>query len=182
MSDSLSRRFAILPISVSIPVAVTTAVAVPLVIEHPEKTILVLSPRAAFSSITSAAFFSEGTDSPVNADSSLLRLADVINRASAGTKSPASILIISPGTSSDASITISLPLRITRACGADMFFRASNAFSALDSCITPIIALTITIRTINAGSNNSPQFCSIQITTNETIAAAIKIRIITSLN
>ena len=57
------------------------------------------SPRGEFSSTSSSEFFSDGTDSPVKADSALLRLTLCRSLASAGIKSPASRRIMSPGTS-----------------------------------------------------------------------------------
>ena len=153
--SSLSRRFATRPISVSIPVAVTTAIAVPYVMEQPVKTMLVRSPRGAFSLTVSSASFSEGTDSPVRAASSDFKLDERISLASAGIKSPASSLMISPGTSKEASIICSTPSLITLALGEERFLRASKAFSALLSCNTPITALSITISIISTGSKNS---------------------------
>ena len=67
-------------------------------------------------------------------------------------------------------------------CGADIFFNASSAFSALLSCATPITALIITISKINAGSKNSFGLPSTQAITNDIIAAIINIIIIASLN
>ena len=90
--------------------------------------------------------------------------------------------MISPGTSSDASTIDSLPSRSTRACGADIFFNASNAFSARLSCITPITAFTTTISKINNGSKKPSASFSTNATMNDIAAAASKIKIITSLN
>ena len=73
------------------------------------------SPSAASSPTSASARFSTGTDSPVSADSSHLRLADWMRRASAGTKSPASSSSMSPGTTAEASITVSWPSRSTLA-------------------------------------------------------------------
>ena len=182
VSDSSARRLAILPISVSIPVAVTTATAVPYVMLHPEKSIFERSPSGAFSSTAASASLSEGTDSPVSADSSLFSRTARRIRASAGMKSPASSRRISPGTSSAASMTISLPSRITRACGADIFFSASRAFSALLSCNIPMTALQTTMARMRAGSKNPLGSPSTHATTNDTMAAAIRMRIIASLN
>ena len=128
------------------------------------------------------ASFSTGTDSPVRADSSHLRLAAWISRPSAGMKSPASSLTMSPGTSWEASITCSAPPRTTRAWGAEMLFSASSAFSALLSCKTPRMAFKTTMTKIRSGSKNSPGSRWTQATIKETAAAASRIRIITSLN
>ena len=116
---------------------------------------LVLSPMGAFSATASRASFSAGTLSPVSADSSDFKLTLSRRRASAGTKSPASRKIISPGTSSLAAMICSFPSRSTLACGADMFFSASSAFSALLSCTSPITALRMAIKTMRMGSTNS---------------------------
>ena len=171
-----------MPISVCIPVAVTTACADPYVMEQPENTMFERSPIAASAATTASASFSVGTDSPVSADSSDLSDEDDIRRASAGTKSPASNFIMSPGTRSEAAMIFSVPSLITRACGADMFLSASSAFSALFSCTTPIIALRMTISRIRAGSKNSVGSCPVQAITKEIMAAMIRIIIMTSLN
>ena len=182
VSFSPLKRFAILPISVFMPVLVTTAVAVPYVTEQPENTMFFLSPSGAFSPTSASASFSEGTDSPVNADSSDFKFTLLISRASAGTKSPASRRMTSPGTSSLAFTSFSVPPRRTRAWGADMFFSASSAFSALLSCATPITAFRMTMSNISAGSINSFAFFSVIAMAKDTIAAMSKMTIITSLN
>ena len=140
------------------------------------------SPSAASAATSAFASFSAGTDSPVSADSSLLREALSIKRASAGTKSPASTRMMSPGTSLAASMVCSLPLRMTRAWGAESDLSASSAFSALLSCITPMMALAMTMPTMSSGSKNSEGSCEVSATTNEIAAAPSRIRIITSLN
>ena len=140
------------------------------------------SPSGAPSATAACASFSTGTDSPVSADSSLLRLADSISRASAGTKSPASTRMMSPGTRSLASMTASRPLRSTRACGADMLLSASMAFSALLSCIMPMMALRMTMARISAGSRNSRVSPLWAATKKEMMAAMMRMIIIVSLN
>lgn len=140
------------------------------------------SPSGASAATTASASFSEGTDSPVSADSSDFREEEVSSRASAGTKSPASSRTMSPTTSFEASTMASLPSRSTRACGAERFLSASSAFSALLSCITPITALAMTMATISRGSKNSEGSPVEQATMKEITAAASRMRIITSLN
>jgi len=77
-----------------------------------------LSPRDTFSSSRIRfAFLSTGTDSPVRADSSTLRLALSIRRISQGINLPASMIITSPGTTSSEGISINSPLRFTIAFG-----------------------------------------------------------------
>ena len=76
---------------------------------------------------------------------------------------------------------IIFPFLFTFATGADIFFSASNDFSAFASCTTPIIAFKTTIVIIIIESIYSPVPC-IFATTAEIIAAIIKIIIIKSLN
>ncbi len=118
----------------------------------------------------------------MRADSSLFRLTLSSRRASAGTKSPASKWMMSPGTSSEASMTCSFPSRRTRAWGADRFFRASRAFSALLSWSMPMTALRTTMSRISTGSKNSEVSPVVQAIPKETAAAMSRMMIITSLN
>ena len=118
---------AMCPIWVSIPVAHTRAVPRPAVMRVPEMTMLVQSPRGAPSARASAGAFSTGMDSPVMADSSAwMRLHSRI-RASAGTRSPASRRITSPGTSWAAGSFTGRPPRRTVAWGADSLRSSSRA-------------------------------------------------------
>ena len=182
VSFSPAKSPAILPICVFIPVPVTTAVAVPLVTEQPEKMQLSLSPNGASSFTSASASLSAGTDSPVSADSSLFRFALTISLASAGTKSPASSLMMSPGTTCVEATMLSCPFLITLACGADIFFSASSAFSALLSCTNPSTAFKMTMSRMSAGSMNSMGSPSTHATTKEMTAARMRMIIITSLN
>ena len=75
--------------------------------------------------------FSAGTDSPVKADSSTLRFTDSISLKSAGMYLPASIITISPTTTSSEGISLIIPSLFTTALGVDKDFKASKAFSAL---------------------------------------------------
>ena len=147
-----SRRCAIFPTSVSMPVAVTTAFPVPVRTLQPEKTILQRSAICAFSGRTASAFFSASADSPDKADSSHFNPEHSSKRASAGRISPLSKQRMSPGTRLAASMRFSCPSRMTFASGAAKFFNASSAFSALFSCITPMTALHMTIPKIRIGS------------------------------
>ena len=63
-------------------------------------------------------------------------------------KSPVSNSKISPGTTFLESVCISFPPLMSLAWGAESFFKASMAFSALFSCITPIMAFSTTINKI----------------------------------
>ena len=112
----LSRsRPAICPIWVPIPVATTRAVPRPAVISVPEMSMFTRSPKGVSSGRWSATSFSTGTDSPVMADSSAWRRLHSKIRASAGTWSPASRRITSPGTRAAAATFLRTPSRSTAA-------------------------------------------------------------------
>ncbi len=74
-------------------------------------------------------FFLTEVDSPVKIASSMLRSTDSNSRPSALTRSPASRIRISPGTTSLVGITVPLPSLNTFALGAVSFSIASIAFS-----------------------------------------------------
>ena len=83
----------------------------------------------------------EATLSPVRAASSISRFAVTNRRPSAGTRLPASISTISPGTSPSASISIAWPSRRTRAMFFIIFSSAARLASALASPCSPNSAL-----------------------------------------
>ena len=155
---SLSRSSpAIRPIWVSIPVAHTRAVPRPAVMRVPEMTMLVQSPRGASAGRDSDGAFSTGTDSPVMGDSSAWRRLHSRIRASAGTRSPASNRITSPGTSWAAGIFVTFPPRRTAAWGEDNFRSSSRACWARSSWEMEMIPFTTTMtRMMTASSQSSP--------------------------
>ena len=140
--------FAICPTFVFIPISVTTPSALPEVTMHEENAILTISPKLHSFFKTKFASLVAGTFSPVKLASSIFKLKLFISLQSAGTKLPDSKIIISPGTSSIASISCIFPLLLTFAVGAVIFCKASIDFSAFASCITPIKLLNITIAII----------------------------------
>jgi len=71
--------------------------------------------------------FSEGRDSPVSEDSSIFSEAASKIRASAGMRAPASISMMSPGTTFSDGISSTFPPRTTLACGRESFFKADMA-------------------------------------------------------
>ena len=98
-----------------------------------------------------------------------------INLASAGILFPVSRTIMSPGTRFLVSITLVLPSLITFDLYDRNLFRSSIAFSALYSCVNPIIAFMIIITAIAIASMyscNSPDIT----------AAIIRIIISVSVN
>ena len=132
-SSVLPSSSATRPISVPMPVAVTTARPRPRVTAVPLKTMLTRSPRAAGSprAVTS---FSTGSLSPVSDASATVSEAASTSRASADTASPALSTTTSPGTRSVAATRCSWPSRTTPAVAAAMRWSAATACSARASC------------------------------------------------
>ena len=97
-----------------------------------------------------------------------------MSRISAGTWSPASTFTRSPCTSWDAGIFRYMPSLFTRASGAVIFFRASMAFTAFPSWITPIAVFRKITASMIPVSLNSLKSIEIAAATN-------KIKIIGSL-
>ena len=121
------------PISLSMPVAVTTHTPRPAVTAVPESTMFFRSARGASAASTTSHSLETGADSPVMALSSHRSPALSMSRASAGIWSPASSRIRSPGVSPSGGMRSSLPSRMTRANGAESCCKAARAFSALSS-------------------------------------------------
>ena len=156
-----SSRPAMRPICVSMPVAVTRAVARPAVTSVPEITILVQSPRGASSGSGPPAAFSTGTDSPGIALSSQRSPAASSRRACAGTRSPASSRITSPGTSSAASTRTGAPPRRAVAWGEVIFRSSSRARWAWSSWEMEMMLFTTTMtRMMAASSQSSPRLAA----------------------
>ena len=128
------------PTSVAIPVVVTSTVPAPRVTWQFMNAMSIRSPSAA-SAATASTCLGVGTLSPVSADSSISRVAAVRMRASAGTRSPASMLTMSPGTSWSIGISASSPFRRTLALTTIIFWRAEALASALPSWFIAIQAL-----------------------------------------
>ena len=124
---------ATLPISVPMPVEVTTTSARPRTTVVFMKTDECRSPRGESAAANEVASFSTGTDSPVSDDSSIERLAATISRPSAGTRSPASSSTTSPGTRSSVITSTMSPPRRTRTLETSIFSRAARALDALAS-------------------------------------------------
>ena len=117
------------PISVRIPVAVTTPRPRPAPTVVPLNTMLRRSARATLPA-RGAVSFGTGTLSPVRAASFVRSAVASISRASAGIASPSSSRTMSPGTSPVAGISRSVPSRITRARAADIRRNAAMASAA----------------------------------------------------
>ena len=96
-------------------------------------------------------------------------------RPSHGTISPASILIKSPTTISEAGISTVFSSLSTFAKGAERFFRLARDFSAFTYCTVPKIALRIITEIITIVLSMFP-------VVREIVAATIKIATRTSLN
>ena len=135
---------AILPISVALPVAVTTIVAVPRVTWVFWNTRLVRSPSATSPPDNVPASLGIGALSPVSAASCTSSVAEDTIRPSAGTTSPDSSSTMSPGTSVADSICSTCPERRTRACGTCSLASASTLARAFSSWAVPITTLNVT--------------------------------------
>ena len=146
---------AIWPIWVSIPVAVTTTVAVPRVTEVFWNSMLVRSPSATSEASTPASL-AIGALSPVSAASCASRVAERTIRPSAGTMSPASSWTMSPGTTSVAGTRATPPSRTTRACTTCILDRASTLARAVSSCRVPRPMLSTTSRATSTPVDTSP--------------------------
>ena len=152
MSSCTSPSSALMrPISVSTPVATATPAPCPAATIVPEKAMPLRSPSAA-SAGTAASLFSAATDSPVSTASSIRRPRALMSLRSAGTRSPASISTMSPGTISAAATLARAPSRTTLALGEIMLRMAASALSALPSCTKPTMAFTTTTATMTAAS------------------------------
>ena len=95
-------------------------------------------------SVMASVCFSTGTDSPVSAASSIFMEALSSTRQSAGTESPASSKITSPGTSSELGRCTILPSRMTFDWAALICCSASSACSDFASWTTPSTELMMT--------------------------------------
>ena len=132
------------PIWVDAPVATTTTVAEPRVTWVFWKTRFVRSPSAVSPSGSVVASLAIGALSPVSDASWTSNDAEVTMRASAGTRSPASISTTSPGTRPVESTSSTLPDRRTRALGTWSWASASTLAIALRSWFVPMITLNDT--------------------------------------
>mmetsp|Transcript_5621 Transcript_5621/g.9023 ORF Transcript_5621/g.9023 Transcript_5621/m.9023 type:complete len:254 (-) Transcript_5621:536-1297(-) len=148
----------IFPISVLMPVAVTTAKAPPFVTMVPLKIMLAL-PWMGASASTGSVLLDTVTDSPVSEPSSTLNVVVFrpSNLASAGTLSPTRTKMTSPGTSSCAGSSPShWPPRSAVATSGCSRFSASSESSALLLCHTPTIAFRMRMAKMTPGSMNPP--------------------------
>ena len=133
---------AIWPIWVSMPVAVTTIAAVPRVTAVFWNSMFERSPSATSAPASAPASFGIGALSPVSAASWVSSVAERTIRPSAGTMSPASTWTMSPGTTSTAGTSASVPSRTTFACGTCRFESASMLALAFSSCREPSTTLS----------------------------------------
>ncbi len=121
------------------------------------KTTFLTSPIGVSGVPLYSSFLVTGTDSPVRFDSSTARSWLSKRRASAGTRSPGSKKIISPGTKVEASTTDLCPSRSTLQWGAASLPRAKRDCSALYSWEKPKTALRKTMAKIAVASRYSPR-------------------------
>ena len=138
-----------LPNSVLIPVRITNAFALPLTTCDPMNNALALLANTVSAGNTPTCF-STGNVSPVNAASSINNSFDSINRQSAGTISPASRMITSPGTISSIGISPGFLSRITFDVSRTIASNCVIALPAAFSCQkpNPLLIKTIAIMII----------------------------------
>ncbi len=129
-SFSLFIMRAISPMTVSMPVATTTALPRPRVTPVPIKAILATSARGISPPGIAPGSLAMGTDSPVRDASSISRLLLSSSLKSAGILSPASIKTMSPVSSSRVGTLSFFPSLSTRTKGEASFFISSRERSA----------------------------------------------------
>src|SRR5665647_684383 len=166
---------AIRPSSVCMPVLKTTAVASPPVQLVPLKTRSRAS-RTGPLVVNGSALRSNGSDSPVSVDRSISTDPDS-SRASAETRSPSSIRITSPGTSSRTSTTLGFASRTTRTVIGKYAESASTACSACRSWMKAKSALMRITTTIAIANGVVPLLAAISGTTPLAIAIVVVILI-----
>ena len=159
------------PISVFIPVAVTTARPVPRVTPVPLNTMSVRSASAAGSRKVVGSL-STGSLSPVSDASATESDAARTSRPSAPTASPSCNTITSPGTSSAAGTPRCRPSRTTVAVGAAIRCSAATASSAFRSCTKPRMPLATTMTAMTIVSNGTSSAPSTSHAAKETTTAA----------
>eukprot|EP01137_Pigoraptor_chileana_P032353 Opistho-2@21595 len=158
LRSSTSRiRWKTTPNSDVSPVPITMPLPRPLRTSVPMKATFLRSASGCFSSslsIITRVCFTDGMVSPVSIDSSTSRSTASNRRISAGTRSPMEIWMMSPGTRSVASMSMSCPSRRQwQRCGTSLL-RASSDFSLRYSWTNPT-ETTITTATVmlTASSN-----------------------------
>jgi len=153
---SLSKE-AMWPISVSLPVAVTTISPFPRMTRVCRKTAFLMSPRGACgSSVRACGVLLTGTDSPVRALSSRPNPSPLINRPSAGIWVPSERMMISPSTISVEGIFWTCPFRRMSEVEMKACSRAARAASARPSWMTPTVALKVKTQRMMMASLHSP--------------------------
>ena len=134
---------AIRPISVSMPVAVTTIAPVPRVTEVFWNSMSVRSPSATSAAGSAAASLATGALSPVSAASWVSSVAERMIRPSAGTMSPASTCDdVAHHDVAGRHLARRCPSRRTRLCGTCIFDSASTLALALSSWREPRTTLS----------------------------------------
>ena len=154
-SSTESSIRAMAPISVSAPVATTTARPVPWATEVPRWTMEERSARSA-SGATASADLTTASASPVSEDSMTRRAAAWTRRASAPTWSPSPRTSRSPTTSSEDGTTRRLPSRRTVLVAAVIADRAATASAALLSWTKPSTALRVMTSRMMSASTGAP--------------------------
>ena len=155
-SDSVSSSsVAMRPISVRMPVSVTTARPTPRATAVPLNTMLLRSASGA-GPVSGPGDFPAASDSPVSEASCTRSAVALRSRASAPTASPSASTRTSPGTSSVDATVLSCPPRRTVDRVAVRSANAATARSARFSWMKPMTALATTISEITTASTGTP--------------------------
>ena len=132
------------------------------------------SPNPALRSSSGSHVLVTGSDSPVNAASSICNRTLSTMRPSAGTRAPAAKTTRSPGTNSPAGNSRSAPSRMTWATRTERFCRADNACSAFHSVKNPMVVLMTMTTKMAIASMVSPMTNAMAVAA--TNNATIKLR------
>ena len=149
--SSVRRDCPILPISVRIPVDVTSAMPLPRTTSVPENTKGRSSPPVCGGPASVSGMLASlrtGTDSPVSSDSSSSRSSHCTTVASAATRSPSESTIRSPRTTSRPAMRTRSPSRITSARGLVRSRSDSSTRSVRASC-TMVMRMEIDANTMS---------------------------------
>ena len=138
--------------------------------------------KTGVSAPSAAARLDAPADSPVSADSSARSRSQVRMRQSAGTISPSSRVMTSPGTSCSLPSSRSLPPRMVLTRQTESFFSFSMALSARYCCKKPTKVFSKMIRSRMPVSASSCTSSVIYAMTAETAAAHSSRMVMKSLN
>mmetsp|Transcript_4044 Transcript_4044/g.6065 ORF Transcript_4044/g.6065 Transcript_4044/m.6065 type:complete len:289 (+) Transcript_4044:1880-2746(+) len=157
LSWVFDSAFEIFPTSECLPVATTIPRPRPFDTAVLIKHMFLRSPIARLRSSIALVCLLIGIGSPVKIASTTCRLIDSHTRKSAGIWLPSSRTTMSPGTSWVASMTCTRPSRSAMASCTTSDCKAASVFSALYSCVNPIITFVPTTINNTTAAAKSPK-------------------------